>query len=129
MLRVLEAIEAPKATAIDPSTLGWGTHSPAPAPSDAHAIALTIKMLFDRYDGRGYLRRLYVLRIPFDEFRGGDRPRARSARAHFVRALCSRGLLLNPPKDEKCHARICPCEKTPRPAPRPAWCEKNILTP
>ena len=91
----------------------WG-HRPGVAPvHDDDRDPLTVLLLFERYDRRGALTRLYIRRDPIDSFRQGqERKRARAARAKFIRELCHRGLLKHPRKGCRANARGKYCPRT-----------------
>lgn len=79
----------------------------ATAGEDPGADALTVEILFARYDRRGALTRLYFKRHTLDDFGGRERRLARKARNHFIRELCHRGLLAFQ-GDDKSPQKWCP---------------------
>jgi hypothetical protein len=87
---------------------------------DADALALTVDLLFARYDRRRYLTRLFIERKQISDFPGRERHRARKARNHFVRELCHRGML-EFQGESKDPQKSCPayvhgqCPRFPRP--------------
>jgi hypothetical protein len=89
MLRYLERKRAVKSACMDPNVL-FGADT-----DDPDADALTVLILFSRYDGsRRALTRLYIRRVRFREIKSRrDRQIASRAQMRFLRALCHRGLI------------------------------------
>jgi len=73
----------------------------------------TVHVLFERYDRRRALTRLFIERQTLDDFGGNERRLARRSRNRFIRELCHRGLLLYPRKGcfENAHGQ---CPRFPR---------------
>ena len=77
--------------------------------SDDDRDPLTVLLLFARYDKRRALTSLYLEGLRIKDLPGQDRRRAREMRGKFVRELCRRGLLLEPPKScsRNAHGKYC----------------------
>jgi len=67
----------------------------------------TVMVLFDRYNRRGYLTRLFIHGIRIRDLRPGDRRDAASAKARFIHELCVRSLI--PPPCDAGHPRFRQC--------------------
>lgn len=60
--------------------------------------ALTVLILFCRYNAHRRLTRLFIERQHINDFHGIERRRILAARDNFIRELCHRGLLAYPRK-------------------------------
>lgn len=58
----------------------------------------TVMVLFERYDSRRALTRLFIEGQTLDDFGGNERKLARRSRNRFIRELCHRSLLAHPRK-------------------------------
>ena len=67
----------------------------------------TVMVLFDRYNRRRYLTRLFIHGIRISDLRPGDRHGAAAAKARFIHELCVRSLI--PPPCDAGHPRFRQC--------------------